>query len=254
MDRLLYEETFRAESEHWWFIALHELVEGVLEDFVRKNESRSLRLFDAGCGTGGLMSRLSKFGEIEGMDFSEDAIQYCRERKLARASLGDLNEWSCEPDRYDVITSLDVFYHRAIRDDAAILERFHEGLRKGGILVLNLPAFDGLSRAHDIAVRTARRYRLEPLAKTLQKAGFEIRIRTYRLSYLFFPAWIKAWQERRKLSKSHSMRSDLHSIPSEPWNHLLLNVNRLENRLIRKGVRMPFGVSAFVVAQKPGKS
>jgi hypothetical protein len=151
-----------------------------------------------------------------------------------------------------VIISLDVLYHRAIRDDAAVLERFHEGLREGGILVLNVAAFAGLRRAHDNAGHTARRYRLEPLAKILRKTGFEIRIRTYRLSYLFFPAWIKAWQERRKISQGRSMRSDLYSIPSEPWNCLLLNVNRFENRLIRKGVTMPFGISAFVVAQKPG--
>lgn len=253
VDKLLYEETFRAETRHWWFRALHELVEQILEDYTRAKNSEPLKIFDAGCGTGGLMTRLKKFGDIEGIDFSDEAIQYCRDRGLARATLGDLNEWSCDENSFDVITSLDVLYHQAIPDDKAVLKKFFHALRGKGILILNLAAFEELRRGHDIAGQTARRYRVDALAKTLRETGFKVRLQSYRLSYFFFPALIKAWLERRQAEKGRSLPSDLNAVPSEPWNSVLFQINRLENKLIRKGLQLPFGISAFVVAQKPPK-
>ena len=247
MDKTLYEETYQAEESHWWFLALHELIEFfVAAHRARVPSGADFRIFDAGCGTGQLMVRLQKYGLINGIDFSDTAIDFCRQRELKNVSREDLNEWSGPDSAFDIITSLDVLYHRSIPEDRAILQKFHSALKKGGLLILNLAAFDCLKRKHDIAGQAARRYRRGALCRKLEETGFRVKIASYRLSYLFLPVFLKAFFERKNWI---SNKSDLESLPSPAMNSLMLQINRIENEIIKR-MGLPFGVSLFVVAEK----
>lgn len=249
MNKELYAETFKVESVHWWFLGLHELVEDRLRQYRRENPRvESLKIFDAGCGTGQLMVRLQEYGSVEGADSSEEALAYCKSRGLQNVRFQDLNEWIPPDSVYDVIVSLDVLYHQGIRDDIAVLRKFYCALKERGILILNLPAFDCLWRDHDVAVHAARRYRRNRLIPSLKEMGFEIQIQSYRLSYLFLPSAVKAWFERA--NKKRKFRSDLKGEVPPLWNRFLLQMNRLENQLIKR-VNLPWGVSLFIVARKP---
>ena len=81
--------------------------------------------------------------------------------------------------------SLDVLYHRGIKDDVAALTELERILKDGGVLVINLPAYEFLSGPHDEAVHTRERYTKEKLAGRLKAAGFEIEKITYRNTFLF---------------------------------------------------------------------
>ena len=250
MNPVLYEETFRAETAHWWFLALHELVDRVIGDYRRrrKDPAAGLKIFDAGCGTGQLMTRLQKYGSVEGIDFSEEAVDYCRQRELGNVQCKDLNDWFCDRPTFDVITNLDVLYHERIAGDTLILKKFYTALKDEGLLILNVAAFDCLRRAHDTLGHGARRYRRHSMVRKLKEIGFKIRIQSYRLSYLFLPLLAKVWVERRQGLSSG--KSDLASLPAPFWNRILLQINRLENKLIQR-FNLPFGVSLFITAQKP---
>ncbi len=250
MNKELYQETFKAESVHWWFLGLHELVEDVIRQYAQEipNE-KNLKILDAGCGTGQMMSRLQEYGFVEGIDASEEALAFCKTRGLTNARFENLNDWIPSDPLYDVIVSLDVLYHQNIQNDIAILGKFYSAMKDKGILVLNLPAFDCLWRDHDVAGWAARRYRRNCLVKQLKEIGFEIKIQSYRLSYLFFPSLLKAWWER--INQKRKIGSDLKSA-APPFNQFLFQVNRLENALIKK-FNLPVGVSLFIVAQKPGR-
>lgn len=246
MNEREYDLMYAVEEQHWWYVALHELVLATLDGEGR----RDLTILDAGCGTGRLAQLLSSYGSVVGCDLSERALDYSRRRGIA-VFAADLNTVDLGVERFDVITAIDVLYHQAIAEDAPVLAAFYRALKPGGILILNLVAFECLRSTHDLAVHTRKRYTRQDLLPLLQSAGFTVETVSYRLGFLFAPIagyrWIKRrWQADTPVAETPS---DLHLPPS--WlNQLLLALTRLENRAIRRW-SLPIGTSLFIVARKP---
>ena len=241
-----YTNMFALEDRFWWYRGVHDLILG----YIRRRAPARLQILDAGCGTGKLMTLLAPLGQVSGIDASDQALQYCRERGLSGVEIVDLNDWS--PARvYDVITCIDVLCHESVRDVGAVLGQFHRGLRPGGTLILNLPAFESLRRDHDRVVQTVRRLRREDLLPLLRERGFEIELSTYRLPALYY-----AIRLRKALAPSKEAatpESDLRMI-SPLLDTLLWWMNWIENRAILAGLRFPVGSSLFVAARKPAKA
>lgn len=244
-----YERMFALEEQHWWYRALRELVVWHVR---RAARAGSLRILDAGCGTGGMSLRLQPFGNVDGIDAAECAVGHCRQRGLTTVLCADLNTWEPVPAAYDVIVCLDVLYHQGIRDDAAVIRKFRAALKAGGMLIVQLPAFECLRRAHDVVVATKRRYTRSQARRLLSENGFEVQLCCYRLPWLFVAALFSKWYEGIYTAHSEA-RSDLEQMPQ--WlNGLLLALVRLENIFVRRGVSMPFGSSVFIVATPPNKA
>lgn len=239
-----YTNMFVLEDRFWWYRGIHELI---VSHVRREGAGRRLRILDAGCGTGKLMTLLSPLAEVQGIDSSEEALRYCRERGLSRVAVADLNEWESAGATYDVITCIDVLCHETLRDVSAVLGRFRKALTPGGLLILNVPAFESLRRQHDVVVQTIRRYRKEQLLPLLTDLGFAIEIATYRLPLLFFLIRLKKALVPDR--KGETPRSDLVAIPHAA-NAVLWQMNRIENQAILSGVRFPVGSSLFVMARR----
>lgn len=238
----------RLEENHWWYRGLHDLVLRVISaEHDRKGE---LSILDAGCGTGRLCRLLAPFGTVRGCDLSELALQLCRERGGVDVFQADLNSADLGCDRYDVITCLDVLYHQAVEREGQVLDSLYRALRPGGLLLLNLVAFESLRSHHDLAVHTRRRYRRHEVIHLLRQAGFSIRLCSYRLCLLF--PLIAVYRRLQRLisppADPSAVPSDLR-LPGALVNCLLELALRLENRLMAH-LPLPFGLSVFAVAQK----
>ena len=239
-----YDSIFQRENDYWWYMGLHELV----LHFARHLRRGSLAL-DAGCGTGRMLELLALGGlEVEGVDISPKAVEYCKRRGLERVEAADLNSWEGPNGCYDAIVSLDAIYHVSIKSDVDVLSRFQRSLRDGGVLILNVTAFECLARGHDVVVGVGKRYRLRPFVKELLEVGFVVDLATYRLPALYL--LIRARKLIRSLRGApEPVESDLGDLPR--WlNGLLLQGIRLENLAIRLGAKMPFGSSLFIVAHR----
>jgi SAM-dependent methyltransferase len=239
-----YSNMFELEDEYWWYRGLHDLI----ERYVRF-EARTSRpnIIDAGCGSGKLMSIMSRYGDVTGFDMSEDAIHFSRERGHENVTIQDINDWKPPSDTYDIATCIDVLCHEAVPDVDAILRKFHSCLKHKGILILNLPSFDVLARHHDVVVRTVRRCRKRPFGRQLRNVGFEVRVSSYRLPFLFSSILLMKFFS--KFTSPKEPESDLKALPTMV-NSLLTYRNYLENVFIYHGIPMPFGSSLFVVARK----
>lgn len=239
-----YHSMFQLENEYWWYRTLHDLV---LSSIARLGR-RDLRILDAGCGTGRVMELLGEYGTTDGVDASEAGVKYCGERGLERAVHADLNQWRGKSGEYDVVVSLDVICCGGIEDDLSVVSAFHDSLRQGGTLIINVPAFEILRRDHDIVVETKRRYRRKIFSERLRAIGFNVETATYRLPALFM--FLLAKLPARLFRASDSVAtSDLATLP-KTVNWMLYALHRLENKLISSGARVPFGSSLFVVATK----
>lgn len=234
---------FALEDRFWWYRGVHDLILG----YLRKQGRAPLHILDAGCGTGKLMTLLAPLGQVEGIDAAEQALQYCRERGLSGVRIVDLNQWA-PTSSYDVITCIDVLCHESVRSVGAVVERLYQGLRPGGILILNLPAFESLRREHDAVVQTVRRLREEDLLPLLREKGFEIELSTYRLPMLYYA--IRSRMALARPREGTAPKSDLRMIPRF-LDGFLWWMHWIENRAILKGLRFPVGSSLFVAARRP---
>jgi SAM-dependent methyltransferase len=243
---------YEVEDRHWWYVGLHELILATIQKESRRL-NRPLKVFEAGCGTGRLWQLLEDIGCIvSGCDASEEALRLCRLRGIDTMVLADLNTIELAPDTYDVISSIDVLYHADIADDVEVLRRLRRGLKTDGKLILNLVAHEFLRSTHDIAVHTRERYSRNLVSKRLLDSGFEVESATYRVSILF--PLIAVYRTLANIFtfrniKNDEVNSDL-ALPHQLINKALLNLLKMENRLLISGIKLPLGSSVFVVARK----
>jgi SAM-dependent methyltransferase len=244
MEKSEYLRMYNLETNYWWYKILHELVDFAIGKYKKEEE---IKILDAGCGTGRMMEILQKHGLVYGIDDSEDAVYYAKKRGLNNVLIGDLNDYFFEKESYHTIICLDVLYHRDIKDDLAVAGNLYSALKTGGILIINLPAFEYLKRAHDKVVHTNKRYRKRTFVNDLKDIGFSIISSSYRLPHLYFIILIsKLFMGNRNSKESES---DLKELPD--WlNRLLLFFGRIENSLLKRGFCFPVGSSLFVVAKK----
>ena len=248
MPREMMEHTypilFRVEQSHWWHIGRRRILAGFVEEICREVTDRRPKILDVGCGTGANLLMLSKFGEAEGVDISEDALAFCRERGLDKVKLGAGEELPYDDRTFDLVTALDVVEH--MDDDLAGLKEMRRVLRPGGRVLLFVPAFMFLWGLQDDVSHHRRRYRLPELARVLEEAGFEIERTTYANITFFLPILLM-----RKLMRLTGMKAESeNNINVSVLNGLLGRLFGAESWILQR-TNLPFGVSGLCVAKNP---
>ncbi len=244
MEKREYEILFQVEQEHFWYQALHKsIIETVNELFPKRSE---IKILDAGCGTGFLSQKLQTVGSAFGFDLSANALEFCSQRHLKNISRATVQQLPFETDTFDVVISADVLYHREVPEDRKALLEFYRVLKPGGCLILNLPAFEFLRSAHDIAIHTQRRYTKKQLEILVRSCGFKIK-RCYYRNCLLFPFMALSRLFRKRQTKK-SPESDV-SLPRPLINKSLTKILFADDWLSKR-VHLPAGLSVFCVATK----
>jgi SAM-dependent methyltransferase len=237
-----YALMFRVEDTHWWYGALHRLIRTSLDAHLSGWRNRPI--LDAGCGTGAVLDLLGNSSKHVGIDLSPEALAFCRRRGLTNVVQGNITTLPFADDSFDAVISSSVLYHRWVPDVHHALRELRRVLRPGGVLVINVAAYEFLRSAHDDAVHTARRFTRSELERLLVANRLRIRALTYWTT-LLFPLAVLA----RTLGASGTGR-DFESHAESGWkNRMLRSVMSLELALLRR-LPMPFGVSLFAIAEK----
>ena len=234
----------RVEDKHWWFVGRRAILESFMRGIVDKlGEPRSgRRILDVGCGTGANLEMLSQFGNAEGVDVSDDALDFCR-RKGLTVQKGLAETLPYGDESFDVTTALDVVEH--LDDDIAGLKEMYRVTRRGGYSLIFVPAFMWLWGVQDDISNHRIRYTKKQIVERLEKAGFTVERATYANWTFFAP--ILAGRTLMKLT----------GIKPESENNV--NVSALNGifgkmfsaeRFWLKNFSFPFGVSIVVVAKK----
>jgi SAM-dependent methyltransferase len=242
-----YRNIFESEERQWWYVGMRALSHALLEGPLRRlAETRaSLRLLDAGCGTGGNLLRLARYGRASGIDLSATALRFARERGVvtARASLLSLPF----PDRtFDCVASFDVIYHAWVTDDRAALREMARVLRPGGLLLLRVPALMLLWGGHDVEVQSRHRYTRGEVRSLLDDAGLSVLSATYCNSLLFPLILLRRLLDRL----TGRTGSDVGFLPG-PLEWAFRQVLLLEARWVHRGFSFPVGTSVLALARKP---
>ncbi len=244
MDPREYQLMYQVEDRHWWYQGMEAITRTMLNRWVHLP---NLRILDAGCGTGAAMTTyLAEYGKVTGVDLYPQALEFCRKRnapRLARASVLNL---PFVPASFDLVTSFDVLYERAVSSESAALKEFFRVLTPTGRILLRLPAYDWLRGQHDKSVHTNRRYTKKLVHDLLEQSGFRVEHLSYVNTFLFPVAVIKRLSERIFPPKEN--QSDLALNPGV-LNNLFRYILTSEAPLAAN-IGLPYGLSVIAVGKK----
>ena len=246
MERCEYEKLDRLEGRMWWFAARDRNLVVLAQMRLPRTPVASSAL-DAGCGTGGFLTRLAtEFPDrvLFGIDLDPLANRLAAAKSARPACAGSVNALPFADGAFALVFSLDVLCHRDVDERRALLQ-FHRCLADHGWLIVNLPAYQWMMSRHDCAVHNVRRYTVKGLTRLLADAGFRSVYATY-WNTLLFPLLAIA---RKVVHNPSRATSDVMLYP-RPIDAFCRIVTSFESLLLRAGLKLPFGSSVLVVAVK----
>lgn len=238
-----YPILYQVEQTHWWYVGRRKIIAEFVREIVSRVKDRPAKILDVGCGTGANLLLLSDYGDAEGVDVSDDALAFCRERGLKKVKHGAAEQLPYDDGAFDLVTAFDVVEH--LDDDLGGLKELRRVLRPGGRVLLIVPTFMFLWGIQDDVSNHRRRYRLPEFKRLLIEAGFEIERATYANITFFLPILLV-----RKLMKLTGLKtSSENNINVSALNGPLGVVFSAESVALRY-MNFPFGVSGICVARR----
>jgi SAM-dependent methyltransferase len=241
-----YKSLFELEDHFWWFVGMRKITAALLDPLVK---SKNLRVLDAGCGTGTMLSWLKRYargGEVVGVDLSKEALDFARRRghqPLIQVSVAELPLAS---NAFDLVTSFEVLDSFSPERVSAAFSELARVLKPGGILFIRLPAFQSLYSGHDRAVSTVHRYSLQELAQKFKEQGLMPMRLSYANTLLLPVAVIWRWLHREPHSDVRPLPRGL--VWTNAWLARILSLEAAWLRLTR--LRLPVGLSVIGMARK----
>ncbi len=238
----MYDLLYRTEGTQWWYRVRRAIVISIVTKYAEKSQ-HPLKILDVGCGTGALLSELKRFGAVDGLDKSADAVAYCTVRGLTSVAVGAAERLPYQDEIFDVVVALDVLEH--LPDDSMGSRELARVLKKGGIVIITVPAFQFLWGVTDVISHHYRRYRLKEIVRVVRDAGLAITRATY-FNTLLFPAIAIVRLGARLLFRKDASENEMGGAIG---NALFYRIFRAESLLLPH-VNFPFGVSALIIGEK----
>jgi SAM-dependent methyltransferase len=239
-----YEIMHAVEDRMWWYRGLRTLVARMLTRALAGSPA-SGAVLDAGCGTGGMLSRLgaAAAGRVTlGLEHDARAAGLAAAKSRRPVAVGSVNRLPLRNRTLAAYLSLDVLCHCNVDPDRALGEA-HRCLASGAVLVLNLPAYQWLLSAHDKRVQNVRRFSRGQACLLVAGHGFRV-LRTSYWNTLLFPLMLL-----HRLIEREDAASDVRDYPA--WLDLLFSAAlAIERALIALGISLPFGGSLIIVAAR----
>ena len=233
------------EHDHWWFRARREALNEIL---LRIDDKKEKSVLDVGCGAGGNFKLLyNSFKNTDGIDNNPEAVYYSEKNSDNNVQLHDANALSEIENHYDLVSFLDVLYHKDIVDYLSVLKDTLEILSKDGYILIADGAFNVLSGQHSEHVHGARRFTKRQLITDLESIGYEIIVARYWGLLLFFIIFLK----RRVIEKIYFFSSKSSNVEqsSRLVNFISYLLVSWERRFF-KYFSLPFGSSILILAKK----
>ncbi len=246
-----YDKMNHTESQLWWYRILHGHVMTALH---RKFNSKGISILDAACGTGGLMKTLlnNGFPNVQGFDVSPYAASLAQAKTGKEVQVLNIKDAGSfyRQASFDAIICNDALYFIEDTELPGVLRQLAELVKPGGVIIINLPAFQVFSGMHDVSVAIKERWtyrKFEAIAKSAFNNTLSIQ-HTY-WPFLLAPMILAArgWQKLKlKMKPQAEVVSDV-ELPPLALNKIFYNLTKWESFL-------PFpkwiGSSLFIVIHR----
>lgn len=227
------------DRAHWWFLGRRAVI---LAEMARRLPAGRGRLVELGCGSGGMLEALGRFGTAIGVETDPILRARARERGLDVRAGALPDAIPLEIGRWDAVCLFDVLEH--VDEEANALAACRRLLAPGGRLFVTVPAYAWLWSRHDELLGHRRRYTAGRLRRAAEEAGFAVERLTY-FNTLLAPAIMAVRLARAALRRpGHDLDR-----PAPLVNRALAACFAAEARLLG-WLSPPFGISILLVARR----
>ncbi|HJU18796.1 MAG TPA: methyltransferase domain-containing protein [Stellaceae bacterium] len=242
MDGDILRQMQAIEAHHWWFIGRRLILASILDEL---NLPTRAQVLEAGCGTGGNLQMLAKFGDVSAFEPHPYCLECARGSSLADVRPGRLpDQIPFTSGSFDLVAAFDVLEH--VADDLGGLIALRDMLKPGGYLIFTVPAFMLLWSEHDERNHHYRRYTKMSVTKLTKMVGF-CEIQCQYFNTFLFP-FIAATRLIKKILHLRHMHDDI--LPPSALNRIFLNIFAAEQCFMRR-LDFPFGTSLVMTARNP---
>jgi len=255
-----YDRIRTLEDQHWWHAGMREIAAALL---CSEPEMSTVRVLDAGCGTGSAMGWVrtaAGASSVTGIDVSAYVLNVWRDRGERSLSQSSVMELPFRDGCFDLVLCNDVLQHLPTDGgDVAALKDIHRVLRPGGLTLLRTNSRLGLPGGVDQMDADFQRYNLRQLADKVRGAGFVVKRASYANLLMSLHASLKS-RLRHVRSPGHDHRHGTvyeglgirEGIMKRRWlNRLLLSNLACEARYLSRPNRcLPFGHTIVCLALK----
>jgi SAM-dependent methyltransferase len=242
MNPAAYVEMAEIESKHWWFSGRRAILSRIIESL---NLSHNSKILEVGCGTGGNLQMLAKFGEVSALEMDTNARTIAANKTN---NFYDIRAGYCpdeipfQDQRFDLICMLDVLEH--IEHDTETLIAIKKLLTKNGRIIITVPSYQWLYGAHDKFLHHKRRYSATKMKREIMGLG----LRAVKISYFNTILFPLAAIVRIKDKLLCNISATGTSIPAAPINKFLTTLFSAERYFLER-FNLPFGVSLLCILE-----
>lgn len=179
MKQVEYTRMAERESSYWWHLGRLRIIETYLQKAAKGK--KDIHILNVGCGTGGTIAALEKYGTVDNVDISDDAIAFMKQLGYNRVKKVDGVKLPYKDKTYDLVVAFDVLEH--IKDDTAALKEWKRVLKDDGTILLTIPAYQWLWSDHDVSLYHFRRYTTRRVREVAAKAGLVGRKVSYAIVF-----------------------------------------------------------------------
>jgi SAM-dependent methyltransferase len=257
MDQVEVQAMLNQEDRHWWYRGRRRIV---CEELAQLPTGPTMRVLDAGCGSGRLLDELRDYGHVTGLDLNPDSVEIARSRGHEDVVQGPVEQLPWPDETFDLVISLDMVEHTP--DDRVALRELRRVTKPGGLFLMTVPALRALWSSHDVFNNHFRRYDRRMMRALAADTGWSIERMTYFNSLLLPPAAAVRLLQRVRhrdiidgngdiSNESQHGRhgSDVELTP--PWMSPLLELPmKLEARWLHHRRTLPAGLSLLAVLRR----
>ena len=232
-----------AVPDYWWYQARSRLLEEALGDFVPAGG----RVLDVGSADGPSAAWFRDRAQTPvALDIDPRGL-------TGDDVCGSATALPFRDGSFDAVAAFDVVEH--CDPESAVLRELHRVLRRGGVLVLSVPAYQWVWSDHDVANGHHRRYTRGRIVDAVTAAGFTVDRATYAFATVFplFAAerLARRLRDRVRGADRGGYAADIVDVPSmpRPVHHGLLALCRLDERILRSA-DLPWGSSVLLAARR----
>lgn len=241
-----YDRMSERESTYWWHVGRLKIIETTIKKYKPESAQR-LTILNVGCGTGGTVNMLEKFGTVTNVDVSADAIRHMKQKGYKAKKVSGV-KLPYKTSSFDMVVAFDVLEH--IKNDSAALREWKRVISPKGRIFLTVPAYQWLWSGHDESLHHFRRYTRKLLSERVGSAH----LRTIRISYaiLFSLPLILGFRMLKKLFRRKiTEESSYVEIPGFV-NRTFIWLLYVES-FFHKFINIPFGTSLIACLERSEK-
>lgn len=179
MKKVEYARMADREKSYWWHLGRLRIIETYLQQATKGKTD--VKILNVGAGTGGTLAMLERYGTVDNVDISDDAIAFIKRLGYDRIKKVDGIKLPYKDKSYDIVGAFDVLEH--IEDDQVALKEWHRVLKDDGSILITVPAYQWLWSDHDISLHHFRRYTTSRLKAVAAGASLVPRKLSYAIVF-----------------------------------------------------------------------